>query len=83
MQYDQRTATVRTSGSDPRKLDLGPVQRAGLSMEAEMYRDFFSAIRKGSQPALNAEFAIEASKLAYAAWTSIDERRIVTDRDFA
>lgn len=83
LQYDQRTATVRTSGSDPRELDLGPASREGLSMEAEMYQDFFAAIQTGSQPALNAQFAIEATKLAYGAWTSIDERRIVTDRDFA
>ena len=83
LQHDFRTATIRAIGTEPRNLDLGPPSRQGLSMEAEMYRDFFEAIREGSQPALNARFAIEASKIAYAAWTSIDERRIVTDKDFA
>lgn len=83
LQYDFRTATIRAIGSEPRELDLGPTRREGFSMEAEMYRDFFSAIRRGAEPALNAQFAIEASKIAYAAWTSIDERRIVTDKDYA
>lgn len=83
LQYDQRTAILRSGDSQSRELDLGPVEREGPSMLAEMYLDFFAAIRTGSRPALNAAFAIEASKLAYAAWTSIDERRIVTDKDFA
>ena len=83
LQYDQHTATVRVAGARPRELDLGSEEPGGLSMEAQMYRDFFRAVRERSVPALNAEFAIEATKLAYAAWTSIDERRIVTDADFA
>ena len=48
-----------------------------------MYRDFFRAVRQRARPALNAEFAIEASKLAYGASMSIDQRRIVTGADFA
>ena len=83
LQYDQRTATIRAAGSEPRDLYLGKDGADGLGMEALMYRDFFRAVRERSKPALNAEFAIEVSKLAYAAWISIDERRVVTDRDFA
>ena len=83
LQYDQQTATVRVAGASPRVLDLGPEESAGPSMEAQMYTDFFRAVRERSVPALNADFAIEATKLAYAAWMSIDERRIVTDADFA
>ncbi len=83
LQYDFRTATIRSLGADPRALDLGENAPDAPSMEAGMYRDFFRAIRDGVEPALNARFAIEASKLAYAAWTSIDERRVVTAKDFA
>ncbi len=83
LQYDRKNATVRATGSDPRDLDIVPDKPDGLGMEAQMYQDFFRAIREQSLPALNADFAIEATKLAYAAWTSIDQRRIVTDDDFA
>ena len=83
LQFDQETAVIRETGASPRVLDLGSGQSGGLSMEALMYEDFFRAIREGSKPALNAEFSVEATKLAYAAWTSIDERRIVTDNDYA
>ena len=83
LQYDQQKATVRAAGASPRDLDLGADASGGLGMEAQMYQDFFRAIHERSQPALNAQFAVEASKIAYAAWTSIDERRIVTDRDYA
>ena len=83
LQYDRRANAVRIHGPNARALDLGGPDSSAPSMEAQMYLDFFNAIRKGSQPALNAQFAIEASKLAYAASTSIDERRIVTDADFA
>ncbi len=82
LQFDQRTAIIRRSGANPRELDLGSGQPGGRSMEASMYEDFFRAIRDDSEPALNAKFSIEATKLAYAAWTSIDERRIVTDKDY-
>ena len=34
-------------------------------------------------PASQPDFALEATKLAYAAWMSIDEGRIITDKDFA
>ena len=83
LQHDRRAGVVRIHGANARELDLGGPDRSGPSMEAQMYLDFFRAIRDGTQPALNVRFAIEASKLAYAAWTSIDERRIVTDDDFA
>lgn len=83
LQFDQRTAIIRETGASPRELDLVAGQADGRSMEALMYEDFFQAIREGTQPALNAEFSIEAAKLAYAAWTSIDERRVVTDKDYA
>ena len=82
LQYDRQVATVRVAGSEARELDFDEAA-AQPSAEAQMYQDFFRAIRSGSQPALNAEFAIEASKLAFAAWTSIDERRVVTEADFA
>jgi predicted dehydrogenase len=48
-----------------------------------MYQAFFEAVRTRKPPPLNPEFALEATKLAYAAWMSIDERRIVTDKDFS
>ncbi len=83
LQFDQRNAIIRRTGASPQELDLGADQPGGRSMEALMYEDFFQAIRDGAEPALNAEFSIEATKLAYAAWTSIDERRIVTDKDYA
>ena len=84
LQYDFRgSAVIRLVGSGERNLALPPRTVDGESLEAQMYQDFFGAIREGRRPALNAEFSIEASKIAYAAWTSIDERRVVTDRDFA
>ncbi|MCY4597429.1 MAG: Gfo/Idh/MocA family oxidoreductase [Bryobacterales bacterium] len=82
LQYDQHTATLRATGAEPRDLDLGSEESGDLSMEGQMYQDFFRAVRERSVPALNADFAIEATKLAYAAWISIDQRRIVTDADF-
>ncbi len=82
LQFDRRNAVLRIDGSDPEPLDLGAGDPEGSSMEVQMYRDFFRAVREGSQPALHPDFVIEATKLAYAAWTSIDERRIVTDADF-
>ena len=83
LQYDRQAAVLRTGGSDPRELDLGMSTSAGPSMEVRMYRDFFRAVRERSRPAVDADFAIAASKLAYAAWMSIDGRRIVTDADFS
>ncbi len=86
LQYDMReTAVIRAVGSEPRRLDLD--LSAGAegrpSMEAEMYLDFFRAISERNRPLLSADFSLEVSKIAYAAWLSIDERRVVTDRDFA
>lgn len=81
LQYDRRKAVVRAAGAPPRELDLSG--GGGLSNEAQMYRDFFRGVRSRSQSALNPDFAVEASKLAYAAWMSIDENRFVTDKDFA
>lgn len=82
LQYDRRKAVVRAAGSPPRELDLSG-GADGLSNEARLYRDFFRDVRSRSQSALNPDFAVEASKLAYAAWMSIDENRFVTDKDFA
>lgn len=82
LQYDRRKAVVRAAGSPPRELDLSG-SADGLSNEARLYRDFFRDVRSRSQSALNPGFAVEASKLAYAAWMSIDENRFVTDKDFA
>ncbi len=82
LQYDRRKAVVRLTGSDPRELDLSGALD-GLSNEARLYRDFFRNIRDRSQSVLNPDFAIEATKLAYAAWMSIDENRFITDKDFA
>ena len=52
------------------------------SNEEEMYQAFFEAVKTRKPPPLNPAFALEATKLAYAAWLSIDEGRIVTDKDF-
>ena len=82
LQYDRKEIVVRVDGKEPRKLDPGGAQEQA-SKEAQMYREFFRSVRDRSQPALNPEFAVEASKLAYAAWLSIDEDRFVTDQDFA
>ncbi len=82
LQYDRRKAVVRPAGSAPRELDLAGAPD-GLSNEARLYRDFFRDVRDRSQSALNPDFAIEATKLAYAAWMSIDENRFITDKDFA
>lgn len=82
LQYDRRKAVVRAAGSPPRELDLSG-GADGLSNEARLYRDFFRDVRSRAQSVLNPDFAVEASKLAYAAWMSIDENRFVTDKDFA
>lgn len=83
LQFARRNAVRRIAGSDPQPLDLGIGVPEGPSMEVQMYRDFFRAVHERSQPALHLDFVIEAAKLAYAAWTSIDERRIVRNADFA
>ena len=81
LDYDRKTATVRRPGEDSFALDLRGAESA--SNEQQMYRAFFEAVRTRKQPPLNPEFALEATKLAYAAWLSIDEGRIVTDKDFS
>jgi hypothetical protein len=48
-----------------------------------MYRAFFESVRTRKPPPLNPDFALEATQLAYAAWMSIDQGRIVTGKDFA
>jgi len=82
LQYDRKAATVRKQGQEPFELNLGGSEKPG-GAEARMYREFFRNVRERSQSPLNPEFAIEAAKLAYAAWMSIDENRIITDKDFA
>ncbi len=81
LDYDRTTATVRREGDEPFSLELKG--EASSSNEQQMYRAFFEAVRTRKQPPLNPDFALEATKLAYAAWLSIDEGRIVTDKDFA
>ena len=80
LDYDRKSATVRRPGAEPFSLDLKGA--GGASNEEQVYRDFFEAVRTRKPPALNPEFALEATKLAYAAWLSIDQGRIVTDKDF-
>ncbi|MDE0102761.1 MAG: Gfo/Idh/MocA family oxidoreductase [Bryobacterales bacterium] len=83
LQYDFRgMAIVRAQGAAETNLLSEPTPAGQGSLEAQMYQDFFRAVRERDKPLLNAEFSIEASKIAYGAWLSIDERRIVTDRDF-
>lgn len=82
LQYDRRSAKFKIGGGDVTDLELPRGERGG-SNEAQMYRDFFEAVRTRKQPVLNADFAIEATKLAYAAWMSIDHNRFITDADFA
>ncbi len=82
LQYDRSKAVLRSEGSAPRELDLSGASD-GMSNEARLYRDFFRDVRERSRSALNPDFAIEATKLAYAAWMSIDENRFITDKDFA
>lgn len=83
LQYNRRDRTVEILGEHGRDLVLESRGADPASTEAAMYEDFFQAIREGTEPVLNARFAIEATKLAYAAWISIDERRVVTEADFA
>jgi predicted dehydrogenase len=81
LDYDRKTATVRREGEQPFALDL---KGSGTdSNEEEMYQAFFEAIHTRKPPPLNATFALEATKLAYGAWMSIDEGRIITDKDFS
>ncbi len=56
---------------------------SGEKPEVAMYREFFAAIRESREPALNAELAIEAAKIAYAMEIATVENRVVTARDFA
>lgn len=48
-----------------------------------MYQACCEAVRTRNPSAFNPEFALEAAKLAHAAWLSRDEGRRVTDKDFA
>jgi predicted dehydrogenase len=55
----------------------------GTLAEVAMYREFFAAIAEKREPALNAEAAIEAAKIAYAMEIATEENRVVTSKDFA
>ncbi|MCB1018961.1 MAG: hypothetical protein KDC27_03480, partial [Acidobacteria bacterium] len=81
LDYDRKTATVRVEDKEPYALDLKSDNTD--SNEEQMYRGFFEAVRTRRPPPLNPDFALEATKLAYAAWMSIDQGRIITDKDFA
>ena len=50
--------------------------------EVQLYREFLAAIRENREPALNAELAIEAAKIAWAMDLAISGNRVVTARDF-
>ncbi len=82
LQWDRRTATVRRAGEQPFELDLEKHPPGG-GHEAAMYRDFFESVRTRKPHPLGPEFAIAATKLAWAAWVSIDEGRFATAEDFA
>lgn len=81
LQWDRRTATVRREGEQAFELDLNQYPPDG-GHEAELYRDFFESVRTRRPHPLNPEFAIEVTKLAWAAWVSIDEQRFATTEDF-
>ena len=81
LDYDRKTATLRPEGEKASALSL-PRPSEDSSEEA-MYRAFFESVRTRKPPPLNPDFALEATKLAYAAWMSIDQGRIITDKDFA
>ncbi len=81
LQYNRDSATVRRAGEDPFQLDLSDDETIGN--EAQLYREFFQNQRTRTKSPLNADFALEAAKIAYAAWMSIDENRIITAKDFA
>ncbi|MBI1355036.1 MAG: hypothetical protein GC160_11875 [Acidobacteria bacterium] len=81
LQWDRRTATVRLEGEKPFDLDLKKYE-TGESDEAALYRDFFESVRTREPHPLGPEFAIAATKLAWAAWVSIDHARFATSADF-
>lgn len=82
LQWDRRTATVVRNGEDSFDLDLQQYPPDG-GHEAAMYRDFFESVRTRKPHPLGPEFAIAATKLAWAAWVSIDKGRFATAEDFA
>lgn len=57
--------------------------RQAESPETGMYRDFFQSVRARKPSVLHPEFAIEASKIAYAMDLAIRENRAVTAVDFS
>ena len=70
----------------PGKRGQEPPPHTGFSpepAEVQMYREFFAAIAERRPPALSAELAIEASKIAYAMDMAIEQNRIVSGKDFA
>ena len=80
LQYGDK-ATVRRDGEEPFDLDLS--DDGQLGNEAQLYREFFENVRTRKQSPLNPDFALDAAMIAYAAWMSIDENRIISDKDFA
>lgn len=70
----------------PGKKGQTPPPHSGFDQtpaEVQMYREFLAAIRENREPALNAELAIEAAKIAWAMDLAIVQNRVVTARDFA
>ena len=80
LQFNRDSATIRRDGEAALQLDLTDDQTIGN--EAQLYREFFQNVANRTQSPLNPDFALEAAKVAYAAWMSIDENRIITDKDF-
>ncbi len=75
--HDNRLV-IRSTGAKPETEEF----RAAESAESQMYREFFRSVRDRTPSPLNAQFAIEASKLAYAIDIAIIENRAVTAADF-
>ena len=82
LQWDRRQLLGKYGDAERETTDL-LLRVPGENAELEMYKDFLESVRTRTPSVLNPAFAIEVSKIAYAADISIDENRIVTDKDFA
>ncbi len=82
LQWDRKTLLAKYGEEKPVTSPL-PGRVAGENAEREMYKEFLEAVRTRKKHPLNPAFALEPSKIAYAADISIRENRIVTDKDFS
>ena len=82
LQWDRKTLLAKYGEEKPVTSPL-PGRVAGENAEREMYKEFLEAVRTRKKHRLNPAFALEPSKIAYAADISIRENRIVTDKDFS